>query len=55
LQSEVSDGSLLLLLAFLLVYVPNCHFSFVLASVVQGDAVNWNKFALQPQHETGTM
>jgi len=32
----------LLLVAFLLVNVPNCHLSLVLASVVQGDAVNCN-------------
>ena len=37
--SEVSDGSLLLLVAFLLVKAPNCHLSLVLVSVVQGDAV----------------
>jgi len=30
----------LLLVAFLLVNAPNCHLSLVLASVVQGDAVN---------------
>jgi len=33
----------LLLVAFLLVNAPNCHFSPVLASVLQGDAVNCNK------------
>jgi len=38
----VSDGSLLLLVAFLLLNAPNCHLSLVLASVVQGDAVNYN-------------
>jgi len=32
----------LLLLAFLFVNAPNCHLSLVLASVVQGDAVNCN-------------
>jgi len=32
----------LLLVAFLLVAAPNCHLSLVLASVVQGDAVNCN-------------
>jgi len=32
----------LLLVAFLLVDAPNCHLSLVLASVVQGDAVNCN-------------
>jgi len=32
----------LLLVAFLLVNAPNCHISLVLASVVQGDAVNCN-------------
>ena len=41
--SEVSDGSLLLLVAFLLVKAPNCHLSLVLVSVVQGDAVICNK------------
>jgi len=30
----------LLLVAFLLINVPNCHLSLVLAPVVQGDAVN---------------
>jgi len=33
----------LLLVAFLLVSAPNCHHSLVLASVVQGDAVNCNR------------
>jgi len=37
-----SEGALLLLVAFLLVNGPNCHLSLVLASVVQGDAVNCN-------------
>jgi len=32
----------LLLVAFLLVNAPYCHLSFVLASVVQGDAANCN-------------
>jgi len=32
----------LLLVAFLSVNAPNCHLSLVLASVVQGDAVNCN-------------
>jgi len=32
----------LLLVAFLLVNAPNCHLSLVLASVVQGHAVNCN-------------
>jgi len=32
----------LLLVTFLLVNVPNCHLSFVLASVVPGDVVNCN-------------
>jgi len=32
----------LLLVAFLLVNAPSCHLSLVLASVVQGDAVNCN-------------
>jgi len=32
----------LLLVAFRLVNAPNCHLSLVLASVVQGDAVNCN-------------
>jgi len=31
-----------MLVAFLLVNAPNCHLSLVLASVVQGDAVNCN-------------
>jgi len=34
----------LLLVAFLLVNAPNCHLSLVLASAVQGDAVNCNKW-----------
>jgi len=42
-KSEVSDGSLLLRVPFLLVNAPSCHLSLVLASVVQGDAVNCNK------------
>jgi len=41
-SSKVNDGSLLLLVVCLLVNVPNCHLSLVLASVVQGDAVNCN-------------
>jgi len=41
-KSELVEGTLLLLVAFLLVNAPNCHLSFVLASVVQGDAVNCN-------------
>jgi len=36
----------LLLVAFLLVNAPNCHLSLVLASVVQGDAVNCNNSSL---------
>ena len=32
----------MLLVAFLSVNAPNCHLSLVLASVVQGDAVNCN-------------
>jgi len=32
----------MLLVAFLLVNAPNCYLSLVLASVVQGDAVNRN-------------
>jgi len=32
----------MLLVAFLLVNAPNCHLSLVLASVVQGEAVNCN-------------
>ena len=32
----------MLLVAFFLVNAPNCHLSLVLASVVQGDAVNCN-------------
>jgi len=42
-NSELSEGALLLLVAFLLVTAPNCHLSLVLASVVQGDAVNCNR------------
>jgi len=38
----------LLLVVFLLAHTPNCHLSLVLASVVQGDAVNCNK--CQRQH-----
>jgi len=34
----------LLLVAFLSVNAPNYHLSLVLASVVQGDAVNCNKW-----------
>jgi len=34
----------LLLVAFVLVNAPNCHLSLVLASVVQGDATNCNKW-----------
>jgi len=34
----------LLLVAFLLVKSSNCHLSLVLASVVQGDAVNCNNW-----------
>jgi len=41
-MSEVSDGSLLLLVAFLLANARNCHFSLVLASAVQDDADNCN-------------
>jgi len=36
----------LLLVAFLLVNAPNFHLSLVLASVVQGDAVNCNTHQL---------
>jgi len=43
-NSEVSDGSRLQLVAFLLVYALNCHLSLVLASVVHGDAANCNKW-----------
>jgi len=32
----------LLLVAFLLVNAPNCHLSLVLASALQGDAVDCN-------------
>jgi len=39
----------LLLVAFLLVNAPNCHLLLMLASVVQGDAVNCNMCSsLQP-------
>jgi len=41
-KSELVEGALLLLVAFLLVNALNCHLSLVLASVVQGDAVNCN-------------
>jgi len=41
-KSEVRDGSLLLLVPFPLVNAPSCHLSLVLASIVQGDAVNYN-------------
>jgi len=37
----------LLLVAFLLVNAPNCHLYLVLASVVQGDAVNCNTMPMQ--------
>jgi len=40
----------LLLVAFLLVNAPNCHLSLVLASVVQGDAVNCNTRPLNTGH-----
>jgi len=40
----------LLLVAFLLVNAPNCHHSLVLASVVQGDAVNCNNMLPQVYH-----
>jgi len=51
-KSEVSDGSLLLLVAFQLVNAPNCHLSLVLASV-QGDAVNCNnRLHRKPFHTT---
>jgi len=43
-KSEVTDRSQLLLVAVLLVNAPNCHLSLVLASVVQDDAVNCNKW-----------
>ena len=36
----------MLLVAFLLVNAPNCHLLLVLASVVQGDAVNCNIYAV---------
>jgi len=42
-KSELVEGALLLLVAFLLVNDLNFHLSLVLASVVQGDAVNCNK------------
>jgi len=40
----------LLVVAFLLVNAPNCHLSLVLASVVQGDAVNCNSTLLHTHH-----
>jgi len=39
----------LLLVAFLLVNAPNCHLLLLLASVVQGDAVNCNTVMLMNQ------
>ena len=42
----------MLLVAFLLVDAPNCHLSLVLASVVQGDAVNCNT-ANTSDHSSG--
>jgi len=39
-RCELSEGALLLLVTFLLINAPNL--SLVLASVVQGDAVNCN-------------
>ena len=44
---ELSEGALLLLVAFLLVNALNCHLSLVLASVVQGDAVNCKHLAIK--------
>jgi len=46
--SELSAGALLQLAAFLLINAPNCHLSLVLASVVQGDAVNCNRWFACP-------
>jgi len=43
----------LLLVAFLLVNAPNCHLSLVLASVVQDDAVNCNKWRPMGTWEKG--
>jgi len=43
-KSELSEGALLLPVAFLLVNAPNCHLSLVLASVVQDNAVNCNTY-----------
>jgi len=40
----------LLVVAFLLVNAPNCHLSLVLASVLQGDAVNCNSTLLHTHH-----
>jgi len=40
----------LLLVAFLLVYAPNCHHSLRLASVVQGDVVKCVADALWSVH-----
>jgi len=40
------------LVAFLLVNAPICHFSLVLASAVQGDAVNCNSlYVLYPHRK----
>jgi len=47
-KSELSEEALLLLVAFLLVNAPNCNLSLVLASVVQGDAVNCNTIPSTP-------
>jgi len=47
-KSELSEGAVLLPVAFLLVNAPNCHLCLVLASVVQGDAVNCNTIPLLP-------
>jgi len=41
-ESELVEGALLLLVAFLLVNAPNSYLSIVLASVVQGDSVSCN-------------
>jgi len=46
-KSELVEGALLLQVAFLLVNAPYCHLSLVLASVVQGDAVNCNSCQMQ--------
>jgi len=42
-----------MLVAYLLVNAPNCHLSLVLASIVQGNAVNCNNAAFSMAYERG--